>query len=182
MPSIPSHAKIPEVSETLIKCILNMDGYIWIIVVVIVIILVVVASGYGYHAYTSNTDKEEYSKPLSYDKNESTTIINKLKMNLGRLDPKYTKVPIREGFKGANTKNKKTITICLRNPKTEEYYSENTLMYVLLHELAHVTSPTYGHDENFKVRMNELLHRAQTLGMYDPEIPIPSVYCGVKSY
>lgn len=157
-----------------------MEG-LWIVVLVIVLVVVILGSGYGYHYYTT-MPSESYSKPSTYNKEESRIVIGRLKANLARLDKSYAKIPINEGFKGANTKNKKVITICLRNPKTGEYYPENTLMYVLLHELAHVISPTYGHDENFKARMNRLLFEAKEMGMYDPEIPIPSMYCGVKSY
>ena len=159
-----------------------MDLPFFLIVILIVTILVIVAIAYkNRSSREENVIGEEFTKPKNYDKSESQLAIERLKQNIGKIDPSYSRVRIVEGFKGANTKNKKVISICLRNPETGDFYSENTLMYVLLHELAHVISPTYGHDENFKERMNRLLSQAEKLGLYHPDIPIPRIYCGVKS-
>lgn len=155
------------------------------IVVVIIILIIAIAMAISYKktriSYVKEDLVEHYKKPESYDRRESEDVIRNLKKNLSKIDPGYGQVSIIEGFKGASTKNKKIVSICLRNPDTGKFYSENTLMYVLLHELAHVISPTYGHDDNFKERMNDLLFKAKELGIYDPDIPIPKMYCGVKS-
>ena len=57
----------------------------------------------------------------------------------------------------------------------------NTLMYVALHELAHVVNSTHGHDDEFKKNFAKLLERATQLGIYDPTKPLPEYYCGVKT-
>lgn len=107
-------------------------------------------------------------------------ILEKIRNNFIKLDPEYGKIPLRYG-NSAYTENKAVITLCLRNPKTQKFYDMNTLMYVALHELAHVISISHGHNDEFKDNFYDLLSRASKIGIYDPTLPIPETYCGIDS-
>jgi len=94
------------------------------------------------------------------------------------LHPDYAKIPLREG-NSAYTENKRTITLCLKDPETKKYYDMNTIMYVALHELGHIVSVTHGHNDEFKKNFSLLLRDAARKGIYDPRKEIPHTYCGV---
>jgi hypothetical protein len=105
-------------------------------------------------------------------------ILNKVRENFSKLHPKYADIPLREG-NSAYTENKSVITLCLKDPDTQKYYDFNTIMYVALHELGHMTSKTQGHNDEWQSNFANLLRRAAQLGIYDPRIPIPETYCGI---
>jgi uncharacterized membrane protein YhiD involved in acid resistance len=79
------------------------------------------------------------------------------------------------------TIDKKHIYLCLKDQKGQ-YYDDNTLMHVLLHEYAHVLCSkldTEGeHSDEFKEIFADLLRRATEAGIYDPTKPIAENYCG----
>lgn len=63
----------------------------------------------------------------------------------------------------------------------KEFVDTNTLMFVNLHELGHVSSVEYGHELEFWNTMEVLLMEAVELGMYDPVdySKEPITYCGL---
>ena len=90
----------------------------------------------------------------------------------------YNEFTMEEGSSRSYTENKKRIVVCLRkNP--HEFYSWNSLMYVMCHEVAHVICDELHHTEKFYAINEALLKRAQTLGYYDPRVPFESNYCGL---
>lgn len=115
--------------------------------------------------------------PRSYYSHDHP-ILNQVRDNFAKLNPEYSKIPLREGD-SAYTENKAVITLCLKNPETGGYYDMNTIMYVALHELGHVVSKTHGHNDEFKKNFATLLRQAARKGIYDPRKPIPTTYCGV---
>lgn len=79
--------------------------------------------------------------------------------------------------KKSYTINKKKVYLCLY----DEYgkpYNMNMLMYVALHELAHVFCDEIGHTPKFHRIFKEFLIRAEQKGIYDSTIPILKNYCG----
>lgn len=74
------------------------------------------------------------------------------------------------------TINKQHVYICMKD-EHGKYYDENMLVYVLLHELAHVLCDEVGHTEKYKQIFRGLLHRAHEAGFYDPEKPPLDNYC-----
>lgn len=105
-------------------------------------------------------------------------VLKNVRYNFSLLNPKYANIPLREG-NSAYTENKRSITLCLKNPETGETYDMNTLMYVALHELAHVVSESHGHTDEFKRNFVILLREASRIGIYNPRREIPQTYCGV---
>jgi len=62
------------------------------------------------------------------------------------------------------------IHICIRHPKTGEFFDINTLMFVLIHELAHIADPLYyendDHPDSFWKINIQLLQDAEECGIY----------------
>jgi ABC-type cobalt transport system substrate-binding protein len=77
------------------------------------------------------------------------------------------------------TINKEVIHMCLKD-EHGNYYSQNTLLLVLLHEIAHIINRTVGHDLNFQETYKELLEYASQKGIVDIKIPVPPTYCSIS--
>lgn len=85
----------------------------------------------------------------------------------------------------AYTVNKsEQIRICIRDRSNNDgephFENDNTSMFVLLHELAHIMSKTYGHGVEFKRNFAAITRLAETLGVYHPVdySKQPTNYCG----
>lgn len=102
----------------------------------------------------------------------------KIKAKLAKLDPKSKKIPMFEGDK-SYTLDKKEIFLCLRD-EYNNYYDENFLTYVALHEYAHVLCDEIGHTNKFHNIFKQLLNEAIDEGLYDPSKPIINNYCQLK--
>ena len=108
--------------------------------------------------------------------------ISTIRKHLKKIDPFFLKVPIKVGLNNAYTENKSVVYVCLRHPVTKKVYNMNTLIYVTLHELAHVITPDYdNHGTKWQRNFDKLLKQAQQLGIYDPSESIPKDYCGIES-
>jgi hypothetical protein len=61
-------------------------------------------------------------------------------------------------------------------------YDLNTMMYVAIHELAHVASNSVGHTDEFKINFADLLRKAISIGIYTyiDYSANPVEYCGIK--
>ncbi|AHL67587.1 metallopeptidase [Chloriridovirus anopheles1] len=77
------------------------------------------------------------------------------------------------------TINKKVIHLCTKDPGSGKYYDKNTLMFVVLHELAHVLCNDVGHTDNFSKINQALLDHAIKHKFYDPTKPFIKNYCSV---
>lgn len=86
---------------------------------------------------------------------------------------KYTSYSVNKGEK---------IVLCLRaRDNTEKLIDENTLMFVSLHELAHIMTKSVGHKKEFWKNFKFLLKNAINLKMYAHEDynNNPKKYCGI---
>lgn len=114
-------------------------------------------------------------------KGPSHPTIRRLKKEIAKMDPELAKIPIYVGD-SAYTENKSTIYVCLKHPRTGEKYDMNTLLYVTLHEIAHVITTEYDeHGPKWQDNFSKLLNRAYRRGIYDPSKPVPKDYCGINS-
>ena len=68
-------------------------------------------------------------------------------------DNKYTSYSVNKGEK---------VIFCIRDKKNNEIINCNTLMFVAIHELAHIMTISIGHGEDFWNNMKYLLAVAQT--------------------
>ena len=106
---------------------------------------------------------------------EDDPMLERLRDVLKNVFPDIQNVILLKGDK-SYTINKKRIHLCLTD-KGGRYYDQNMLVFVLLHELAHVRCSDIGHTDQFHRIFKELLDVAIQHGIYDPTIPIIKDYC-----
>lgn len=127
------------------------------------------------------------SMTLKKYKNDMSKIyfLNKLKQNYNPykiseayIDPRYTTYTI----------DKQDLHICLRTRDANEHiYDMNTLMYVCIHELAHMGNYSrdgtaiIGHGNEFKMVFKFLVQEAMKLGLYNyvDYKNVPVEYCKI---
>lgn len=76
------------------------------------------------------------------------------------------------------------IVVCLRDKTKAPHYpliDENTVMFVILHEMAHLMTETIGHTQEFWTNFKRILGDAVQLGLYHPVnyAQQPTPYCGM---
>ena len=88
------------------------------------------------------------------------------------LGAKYTSYSVNKG---------EEIAICVRQPDNT-FIDDNTVMFVVIHELAHVMTKSIGHTKEFWDNMAYLLERAEELKIYVPKNyrESPVEYCGME--
>lgn len=116
-------------------------------------------------------------KQIKENYSQNNPVIQILKENILNCFPELVHLKIYEGNK-SYTINKEKIYLCIRD-KNNEYYNQNILMYVLLHEIAHTLCTDIGHTEQFKNIFNSLLARAENFGIYE-HVKIPKDYCNFE--
>lgn len=84
-------------------------------------------------------------------------------------------IKIDEGSKSF-TINKKDVFLCLKD-KQGKYYDINSLMYVALHEMAHVVCAEKNHTALFAKIFKSILQHASNIGLYDSTKPFVKNYC-----
>ncbi len=73
------------------------------------------------------------------------------------------------------------VHLCIRS-SDKQFENYNTSIFVILHELAHIMSKSYGHQSEFKDNFTILLTYANKLGIYRLQNfnERPETYCGTK--
>lgn len=116
--------------------------------------------------FSSNKSPEPY-----YKKNLERYNEHSISENILDLDTTYT---LNKGD---------SMVFCLspRDEDTLSLYDINTMMFVAVHELAHVASNSIGHTEEFKRNFKDLLEDAITIGLYEfvDYSKKPVEYCGI---
>ena len=95
-----------------------------------------------------------------------------------KIDPRAEFISLL-GSSQSFTEDKIRTYMCLRDEQGN-YYDDNMLMYVAIHELAHVNSKSVDPDhktDEFKDNFKLLLKKAEDLGLYDPKLPLNYKYC-----
>ena len=90
---------------------------------------------------------------------------------------RLSKLKIQPDIK-SYTINKHDMHLCLEDDNGS-YYDDNLLIYVTLHELAHIFCDEIGHTENFYKIFNKLTDIAEKVKIYDSSISLPKEYCGI---
>lgn len=155
---------------------------------------------------TSRTDGQTYSVQNLPDKQEACERMAKIRANLEKLVQSYKDDPsamtdprvkvmverfnptvMMENDIDASTtsysENKgEKIVVCLRDKRHPyPFVDENTVMFVLLHEMAHLMTTTIGHTPEFWANFKRILHDAVQQGIYTPinYARQPTPYCGM---
>lgn len=73
------------------------------------------------------------------------------------------------------------LVLCLRDKKTKQLHDIDILVFVALHEVAHMGNETWGHDDKFWQTFKFLLQEARLAGIHQPKDYAlhPVVYCGL---
>jgi predicted metal-dependent hydrolase len=105
---------------------------------------------------------------------EKDTNVVRIKSKLIPFFPELRNVKFMKGT-SSYTINKHKIYLCTDHSGI--HYDDNMLIYVTLHELAHVITPEIGHGHTFMKNFNNLLERAIKAKVYDPTQPKVENYC-----
>jgi len=76
--------------------------------------------------------------------------------------------------------NKQRVVLCLRQTD-DTFAAPNVVMYVALHELAHLSTDTIGHGADFWTNFKFILKEAIEIGIYQKQdfASDPQQYCGI---
>lgn len=135
----------------------DISGIICIFIIIIVIIFFMLTS------FVENFKKED---PMLH------SIRNKIRP----LHPDMVDHIILLEDTKSYTINKKKVYLCLKD-ENGDYYDENMLVFVAIHELAHVLCDEIGHTDKFQTIFQELLNKASDLQIYDPSVAPIQNYC-----
>lgn len=183
--------------------------FIIILILIISIIAMIYLEQKNVKYVKSNIDKIEYLVRDLPDKQSASDILARIKKNMihltnylyknktgkyklyekyiDQLNDRIKNVKINESdeydIHTSYTVNKgEQIVYCLRSKNNNnEIHNFNLIMYVVLHEMAHIASPIYGHDDTFDKLFYFLTNKAIELGLYNKinfeKTPIE--YCGL---
>ena len=89
------------------------------------------------------------------------------------IGAKYTSYSVNKGEK---------ISICIRQTSDNSFIDDNTILFVVIHELAHVMTKSVGHTPEFWDNMKYLLEEGEKIGIYKPinYKKSPKRYCGME--
>ena len=148
--------------------------------------------------FKSEIDNDTYLVQNLKDKKEASNLLAEIKRRLKKLMSfvcEYNKDYCRhlgklkindlaethgENRYNSHTINKTRINLCLRCRSCGDTLEDiNTLMFVAIHEMAHVICDIYGHTKKFWEIMKELLQLAIQNGLYEYQDyrQMPKKYC-----
>lgn len=141
----------------------------------------------------SMSDKKEAANLLARINERIQTLINHFETNYPdwegtkMLTKNYSPDSVKEGahqskYSTYSVNKGKEIVYCLRSKnESEELTDINTLMYVTVHELAHLATKEVGHTETFWENFKFMLQEAVKIGVYKKVDyrKKPKRYCGM---
>ena len=177
----------------------------------IIIFIIILGIYYIYNYYIneglikvkSDIDNTEYTVQIKEDAKEAAdliaTIKNKLNTLLEHLEKTYGNSDERiimlkqnyrpeklsegvdtPGYTSYSVNKGEQIILCLRNK--DKLMDVNTMMFVVLHEFAHLATESIGHTEEFWDNFKWILEEAINIGIYKKQdFKLQNVdYCGMK--
>lgn len=131
-----------------------------------------------FHLVQNLPNKNKAADIMATIKDRIELLINYLKKNhpkdprVQRLFGRYDEENIQEtnlndsGTSYSIDKGEQ-VNLCLRDKKTQNLHQINILMFVTLHELAHIMSKSYGHNDEHHKNFKFLLINAIKIGIYN---------------
>ncbi len=182
------------------------------IITILIIVVIALAFFLNYESnfsdltYVESTlDKSKYLVRNREDKVDAANMLASIKSNLIKLvqylkdnhisDPRIKRLAskfnpdnISESLPGTSYTSYSVnigekIVFCIRAKNKQENLEDvNTMMFVAIHEIAHIMTTSVGHTEEFWDNMRYLLQKAIKVGVYQKEDykNSPREYCGVK--
>lgn len=144
-----------------------------------------------YYVVRKLSDKQDAANMLATISKNLTDLVthvynkDKDKEGIQQLKDNFNSQNITENLPGgkytAYSVNKgEELAICLRNIPDETFIDKNLIIFVSIHELAHVMTDEVGHTTKFWNNMRYLLEQGESIGIYRPEDyrKNPQMYCG----
>lgn len=165
-----------------------LNGFIFILVVIVLIKLYIIDDenlvllkskvDEDFHLVQDFKDKNQAADIMAEIKNRIEKLIKYLKLtypdnqDVKRLFSKYDEDNIREteldsSDTSYSVDKGEELYICLRDKNSFKLHQINILMFVTIHELAHLMSKSYGHNEEFNKNFIFLLKESVKIGIYD---------------
>jgi predicted metal-dependent hydrolase len=150
----------------------------------------------GHYWVRNMSDKSQAANTLAVIKSNMNKLIDYLQKNINQFPEKMScikelvkrtrkiyimETPKDEKFTSYTINKGEKIVLCLRSKFLNNIHDMNTIMYVVIHELAHVACPEYGHTPLFKKIFIFLLKQSEKINIYksiDYRIN-PQDYCGM---
>ena len=137
--------------------------------------------------------KQESADYMAKIKKSIYILIEHLKTNYANderihlLQKKYNPDSISESMKSSlytsySVNKGEKLVICIKEKNTQETFIDmNTVMFVVIHEIAHIITISIGHTKEFWSNMKFLLENAISLGIYTHKNykKNPKKYCGI---
>lgn len=122
---------------------------------------------------------------LSPDRRGTSFNMKSFYRDLTSMIDRFTKLKVQESTPSLQmgvtsyTDGKEIMSLCLRDPQSNQLHDLNTLMYTAIHELAHL-GYTIGHTADFKLFFQFLRRRAIRLRLYQDIdfVEHPKSFCG----
>lgn len=177
---------------------------IFVIFIMVIILIMYIQNHYGEVEYvTSNIDKRSYLVRKLPDKQEAADYladVNKdLTMLVQHMMAKYPRSDdalrlyknynpdaisegsIESGYTSYSVNKGEKLILCIRQ-KDKRLVEKNVIMYVAIHELAHLMTHDIGHTPKFWENFKFLLNEAIDIGIYKKVNfnNSPQDYCGIK--
>jgi len=109
-------------------------------------------------------DYDQYPELIT---NEDITYINYIKTIKDRLpNVKISESPLNSKFTSYSINKGEELVFCIRNKITREIHQLNELLYVSIHEIAHIGCPEIGHTDLFRLINLYLLKKAVCYNLY----------------
>ena len=180
-----------------------------VLILFILILICVIFLRYGIEAlenrYSNVSKKSYYIREELPNSDETADVIGKLELFIDKFvayldskvpndkrvkrlkdrlyDVKIEESPMEEGVSSYTINKGELISMCVRHKKkNKNFHDYQTLLFVLIHELAHVASISKGHNREFMTNFKFLLKHAVESKMYYAQdySNSPITYCGVK--
>ena len=118
----------------------------------------------------------------NYNADPSAMMDPRVKVLVSRFKPdNFSENDITADTTSYSENKGERIVVCIRDKSPPyRFVDENTVMFVLLHEMAHLMTTTVGHTPEFWANFKRILHDAVQCGIYTPVnyTKTPTLYCG----
>lgn len=181
-----------------------------ILIIVIIILLYYYLNDDKLVLYKSSLTNKEYLVNDNKNKDQSAKLLSIIELNMYKLKnslyvnrtmyPEYGQYIelLNENLTKSRTEIKEKpdsssdtsysinkgeeLVFCLKSKKTGQYHNIDLLMYVVLHEMAHMACPEIGHTPLFSKIFRFLTERAIEMGIYTHTnyVMYPTEYCGLE--
>jgi hypothetical protein len=150
-----------------------------------------------YYWVRNMSDKSQAANTLAVIKSNMNKLIDYLQKNIDQFPEQMSNIkdlvkrtrkiyimetPKDEKFTSYTINKGEKIVFCLRSKILHNIHDMNTISYVAIHELSHVSCPEYGHTPLFKEIFKFLLVQANKIGIYKIQDyrRNPVDYCGME--